>query len=133
MLSSQFKSFPAVIFANSLDPVWIQTVRLSDSVPEKEFLEKVNFEKSQQTTTKAEKLPSMKIVKLYSFIIHCLILDVFFQGGHYDAKDFLCYYYYGGMIYTALKQYDRALYFFEIVSMVVSKLDKERNNFQYLT
>ncbi|KAH8319490.1 hypothetical protein KR067_011754 [Drosophila pandora] len=31
-----------------------------------------------------------------------------------DAKYFLLYYYYGGMIYTALKNYERALYFFEV-------------------
>lgn len=31
-----------------------------------------------------------------------------------DAKYFLLYYYYGGMIYTALKNYDRGLYFFEV-------------------
>ncbi|KAL4240060.1 COP9 signalosome complex subunit 3 [Mactra antiquata] len=52
------------------------------------------------------------------------ITDISKEGGHYDSKDFLCYYYYGGMIYTALKQYDRALYFLEIVitcpSMAVS-------------
>ncbi|XP_073842400.1 COP9 signalosome subunit 3 [Musca autumnalis] len=31
-----------------------------------------------------------------------------------DAKYFLLYYYYGGMIYTAMKNYERALYFFEV-------------------
>lgn len=31
-----------------------------------------------------------------------------------DAKYFLLYYYYGGMVYTALKNYDRGLYFFEV-------------------
>ncbi|SPP76880.1 COP9 signalosome complex subunit 3 isoform X2 [Drosophila guanche] len=31
-----------------------------------------------------------------------------------DAKYFLLFYYYGGMIYTAVKNYDRALYFFEV-------------------
>lgn len=35
-------------------------------------------------------------------------------AGCFDAKYFLLYYYYGGMIYTALKNYDRALYFFEV-------------------
>lgn len=43
------------------------------------------------------------------------------QGGHYDAKDFLLYYYYGGMIYTALKDYEKALYMFEIVSIYMYK------------
>uniref|UniRef100_A0A336KH77 COP9 signalosome complex subunit 3 n=1 Tax=Culicoides sonorensis TaxID=179676 RepID=A0A336KH77_CULSO len=31
-----------------------------------------------------------------------------------DAKYFLLYYYYGGMIYTALKNFKQALYFFEV-------------------
>lgn len=31
-----------------------------------------------------------------------------------DAKYFLLYYYYGGIIYAAMKNYDRALYFFEV-------------------
>ncbi|XP_045480449.1 COP9 signalosome complex subunit 3 [Harmonia axyridis] len=36
-------------------------------------------------------------------------------GGHiFDAKYFLLYYYYGGMIYLSLKNLDRALYFFEV-------------------
>ncbi|KAH9502501.1 COP9 signalosome complex subunit 3 [Bulinus truncatus] len=43
------------------------------------------------------------------------ITDISREGGHFDAKDYLLYYYYGGMIYTALKNYDRALYCFEIV------------------
>jgi hypothetical protein len=46
------------------------------------------------------------------------------QGGQYDARHFLQYYYYGGMIYTALKKYDRALYFFEIVSFLLFILKK---------
>ncbi|CAG9770503.1 unnamed protein product [Ceutorhynchus assimilis] len=32
---------------------------------------------------------------------------------HFDAKYFLLYYYYGGKIYLALRNLDRALYFFE--------------------
>ncbi|XP_064623892.1 COP9 signalosome complex subunit 3-like [Lineus longissimus] len=52
--------------------------------------------------------------------------DVSKEGGHYDAKHFLLYYYYGGMIYAGLKNYDRALYFFEIAvttpSMAVSHI-----------
>ena len=38
------------------------------------------------------------------------------QGGQFDVKHFLLYYYYGGMIYTALKKYDLALYLYEVVS-----------------
>jgi len=32
----------------------------------------------------------------------------------FESKQFLCYYYYGGMIYAALKKFDRALQFFEV-------------------
>lgn len=38
----------------------------------------------------------------------------FYKDGNHDAKYFLLYYYYGGMIYTAVKNYERALYFFEV-------------------
>lgn len=57
------------------------------------------------------------------------INDIGKEGGHYDAKDFLLYYYYGGMIYTALKNYNRALYFLEVAvttpSMAVSHIMME--------
>ncbi|XP_022657041.1 COP9 signalosome complex subunit 3-like [Varroa destructor] len=43
-----------------------------------------------------------------------------------NVKYFLLYFYYGGMIYTALKKYERALFFFEaavtVESMVVSHI-----------
>lgn len=42
---------------------------------------------------------------------------------HFDTKHFLCYYYYGGMIYAALKQFERALFFFEIVRFKSNKVD----------
>lgn len=32
-------------------------------------------------------------------------------------KLFLLYYYYGGMIYTGLKKFERALHFFEVVRL----------------
>ena len=44
-----------------------------------------------------------------------LIISTFFlQNGYFDAKHFLLYYYYGGVIYAALKNYERSLYFFEV-------------------
>lgn len=43
------------------------------------------------------------------------MMDICKENGAYDAKHFLCYYYYGGMIYTGLKNFERALYFFEQV------------------
>jgi COP9 signalosome complex subunit 3 len=36
------------------------------------------------------------------------------QGHQFDAEHFLRYFYYGGMVYAAVKQYDRSLYFFEV-------------------
>ncbi|XP_056671618.1 uncharacterized protein C1orf21 homolog isoform X1 [Monodelphis domestica] len=39
--------------------------------------------------------------------------DMCKENGASDAKHFLCYYYYGGMIYTGLKNFERALYFYE--------------------
>jgi len=42
------------------------------------------------------------------------ITDIHKEGGKYDAKALLGYCYYGGMIYTALKKFEKALYFFEV-------------------
>ncbi|XP_074649374.1 COP9 signalosome complex subunit 3-like [Tubulanus polymorphus] len=54
------------------------------------------------------------------------ITDICKEGGQYDARHLLLYYYYGGMIYTGLKNYERALYFYEIAittpSMAVSHI-----------
>ena len=36
------------------------------------------------------------------------------ENGQFDAIYLLLYYYYGGCIYTALKNFDRALFFFEV-------------------
>ncbi|KAG2455427.1 CSN3 protein, partial [Polypterus senegalus] len=41
------------------------------------------------------------------------MMDICKENGAYDARHFLCYYYYGGMIYTGLKNFERALYFYE--------------------
>lgn len=41
-------------------------------------------------------------------------------GPHFDAKYFLLYYYYGGMIYLAVRNLDRALYFFEVAITIPS-------------
>lgn len=47
------------------------------------------------------------------------MMDICKENGAYDAKHFLCYYYYGGMIYTGLKNFERALYFFEQVPVCI--------------
>ncbi|XP_054711885.1 COP9 signalosome complex subunit 3-like isoform X2 [Uloborus diversus] len=54
------------------------------------------------------------------------ITDINRENGNYDTKHFLLYFYYGGMIYTSLKNYERALYFYEVAittpSMAVSHI-----------
>ncbi|XP_076060686.1 COP9 signalosome subunit 3 [Oratosquilla oratoria] len=42
------------------------------------------------------------------------IMDISKEQGNYDVKYFLLYYYYGGMVYTAVKNYERAQYFFRV-------------------
>ncbi|XP_045130958.1 COP9 signalosome complex subunit 3-like [Portunus trituberculatus] len=42
------------------------------------------------------------------------VMDISKERGNYDVKHFLLYYYYGGMIYTAIKNYERAQYFFRV-------------------
>lgn len=42
------------------------------------------------------------------------ITDIVKEDIQIDSKQFLLYFYYGGMIYTALKKFDRALFFYEI-------------------
>ena len=55
------------------------------------------------------------LVRLSPYSVHLLF---FLQGGKYDAKALLGYCYYGGMIYTALKKFEKALYFFEVVCLL---------------
>lgn len=50
------------------------------------------------------------------------------QSGQYDAKHFLLYYYYGGIIYTALKNYEQAVFFFENVNIKHLRSFTENSN-----
>lgn len=43
------------------------------------------------------------------------ITDINKENGVFDVEHFLLYYHYGGMIYAAVKNFERALYFFEAV------------------
>lgn len=59
------------------------------------------------------------------------MMDICKENGAYDAKHFLCYYYYGGMIYTGLKNFERALYFYEQVTrnkIIILKCDVWKSN-----
>ena len=52
--------------------------------------------------------------------------DISKENKSFDVKYFLQYYYYGGMLYASLKNFERALYFFEIAittpSMAISSI-----------
>lgn len=54
------------------------------------------------------------------------ITDISRENGHFDVRYFLLYYYYGGMVYAAVQNLDRALYFFEMAltthSLAVSSI-----------
>lgn len=53
----------------------------------------------------------------FSSILPLLDIDitkVAKEDEHFDALSLLLYYYYGGCIYLAVKQYEKALYFFEV-------------------
>lgn len=54
------------------------------------------------------------------------ISDISKESGTFDVKFFLQFYYYGGMIYTLDKNYDRALYMYEVAlttqSLAVSSI-----------
>jgi len=50
--------------------------------------------------------PSLKFLNIE-------ITDIAKENGLFDAKHFLNYYYYGGLIYACEKKYSRSLYFFE--------------------
>ena len=53
----------------------------------------------------------------HSFIQSILDTDINMvckENGQFDAMYLLLYYYYGGCIYSALKKFDRALFFFEV-------------------
>lgn len=59
------------------------------------------------------------------------MMDICKENGAYDAKHFLCYYYYGGMIYTGLKNFERALYFYEqVLSDVSTRLRELQTSFK---
>lgn len=72
---------------------------------------------SQLTSIHADLYKLCLLSKCFKPSIEFLNIDVTSisnECGQQDSKYFLLYYYYGGMIYTALKNYERALYFFEV-------------------
>lgn len=90
---------------------------------------KIQLNPSQLTSIHADLCQLCLLAKCLKPALQFLdvdITEISKEGGHYDSKHFLLYYYYGGMIYTALKNYERAMYFFEVAiatpSMAVSHI-----------
>lgn len=80
-------------------------------------IRKIQLFDSQLTSIHADLCQLCLLSKCFKPSLEFLDIDVTGisqEGGQFDSKFFLLYYYYGGMIYTALKNYDRALYFFEV-------------------
>ncbi|XP_024874421.1 COP9 signalosome complex subunit 3 [Temnothorax curvispinosus] len=80
-------------------------------------IRKIQLFDSQLTSIHADLCQLCLLSKCFKPALEFLDIDVTGisqEGGQFDSKYFLLYYYYGGMIYTALKNYDRALYFFEV-------------------
>ncbi|XP_074111572.1 COP9 signalosome subunit 3 [Cotesia typhae] len=80
-------------------------------------IRKIQLYDSQLTSIHADLCQLCLLAKCFKPALEFLNTDitgVSQEGGQFESKYFLLYYYYGGMIYTALKNYDRALYFFEV-------------------
>lgn len=61
------------------------------------------------------------LVKCFKFVFLYFdvdMMDICKENGVYDVKYFLCYYYYGGMIYIGLKNFERVFYFYEQVIII---------------
>ncbi|XP_029783893.1 COP9 signalosome complex subunit 3 isoform X3 [Suricata suricatta] len=82
----------------------------------KQAIDKMQMNTNQLTSIHADICQLCLLAKCFKPALPYLdvdMMDICKENGAYDAKHFLCYYYYGGMIYTGLKNFERALYFYE--------------------
>ncbi|CAG9804610.1 unnamed protein product [Chironomus riparius] len=82
-------------------------------------IEKIQLMESQLTPIHADLCQLCLSSKVFKPALYFLDVDVTTIAAAEDHQDsttkyFLLYYYYGGMVYAAVKNYDRALYFFEV-------------------
>ncbi|XP_001605022.1 COP9 signalosome complex subunit 3 [Nasonia vitripennis] len=80
-------------------------------------IRKIQLFDSQLTSVHSDLCKLCLLAKCFKPALEFLDIDITGISVEDDAKSFLLYFYYGGMIYTALKNYDRALYFFEVCVM----------------
>ncbi|XP_041134009.1 COP9 signalosome complex subunit 3-like isoform X4 [Polyodon spathula] len=79
-------------------------------------IDKMQMNTNQLTSIHADLCQLCLLSKFFKPVLQYLeldMMDICKENGAFDAKHFLCYYYYGGMIYTGLKNFERALYFYE--------------------
>lgn len=84
----------------------------------KQVIDKMQMNTNQLASIHADLCQLCLLAKCFKPALPYLdmdMMDICKENGAYDAKHFLCYYYYGGMIYTRLKNFERALYFYEQV------------------
>jgi COP9 signalosome complex subunit 3 len=80
-------------------------------------IRKIQLYDSQLTSIHGDLCKLCLLAKCFKPALEFLDIDITGISTDDDAKYFLLYFYYGGMIYTALKNYERALYFFEVCVM----------------
>lgn len=79
-------------------------------------IEKIQETPSQLTSIHADLCQlclAAKCVKPALKYLDIEITDIAKENNLFESKHYLSYYYYGGMVYTACKNYKRALFFFE--------------------
>lgn len=90
---------------------------------------KIQLNEAQLTSIHADLCQLCLLAKCFKPALQFLdvnITEISKENGKFESKHLLLYYYYGGMIYTALKKFQRAAFFYEIAvttpSMVVSHI-----------
>nr|XP_031323283.1 COP9 signalosome complex subunit 3 isoform X1 [Camelus dromedarius] len=84
----------------------------------RQAIDKMQMNTNQLTSVHADLCQLCLLAKCFKPALPYLdvdMMDICKENGAYDARHFLCYYYYGGMLYTGLKDFERALYFYEQV------------------
>jgi len=80
-------------------------------------IRKIQLTETSLTTIHADLCKLCLIAKCFPPALSFLNVDINQinkENNQFDAAYLLLYYYYGGCIYTAIKQYEKALYFFEV-------------------
>lgn len=92
-------------------------------------INKIQLHSTQLTSIHADLLQLCLLAKCLKPALPYLdsdVTDISKENSNFDVKYFLLFYYYGGIIYATLKNFERALYFFEICittpSMAVSHI-----------